>query len=96
MASCVTCHQLVALALTERGRLLPLVPEVASSSTLAIKSAGPGKLPTVRYLRGSGFLDRGEVRVTAHWDAHPECKPARPRRPSERARRPVRRRPSRV
>lgn len=86
MASCVTCHEAVVIGLTERGRILPLHPAAAPAGRLAVKPSRAGGLCWVRYLRGGAAVKAGELRMVAHWDLHPECKPARPRRANNRPR----------
>ena len=83
MACCVTCHRQVLVALTDRGKLLPVQPRTSPSGRLAVyRDTTPG-LPRVRYLHGAeGPLRRGERRVIAHWDVSPACKPSRNRKES--------------
>ena len=83
MACCVTCHRQVRIAVTDRGRILPLQPRKAAHSALAV-APGPGPgIALVRYLRGGqAELRPGEQYAIAHWDVSPHCKPARPRRAS--------------
>lgn len=86
MASCVTCHEAVVIGLTERGRILPLHPAPASAGPLAVKPSTYDGFCPVRYVRGGAAVKAGERRMVAHWDVHPECKPARPRRAKSRPR----------
>lgn len=79
MACCVTCHRQVLVAVTDRGRLLPLSLRLRSGPLAVRRTKGPG-LPQVRYLRGDAAqLEDGERLMTCHWDVSPACKPARRR-----------------
>lgn len=72
VAFCVTCHQRVRLALTARGRLLPVEPARIGGGQLAVRGT------KVRYLRDNEPpVKRGELRTIAHWDKSPACKPPR-------------------
>lgn len=83
MACCVTCHKQVLVAVTGRGKLLPLSLRLRSGPLAVHRGKGPG-LPTVRYLRGDAAqLEDGERLVTCHWDVSPACKPARKRSRAE-------------
>lgn len=79
MACCVTCHKRVLVAVTGRGRLLPLSLQLRSGP-LAVSRKPPVGLPSVRYLRGDVVeLGAGERLMTCHWDVSPGCKPPRKR-----------------
>jgi hypothetical protein len=74
-ASCLGCENLVVLALTGRGAMLPLDPVPSPGGALAVSVPAPGQAPRVRYLRGEDAeLAAGELRMVAHWDTHPACK----------------------
>jgi hypothetical protein len=74
-ASCLGCENLVVLALTGRGAMLPLDPVPSPGGALAVSVPAPGQAPRVRYLRGEDAeLTAGERRMIAHWDTHPACK----------------------
>jgi hypothetical protein len=74
-ASCLGCENLVVLALTGRGAMLPLDPVPSPGGALAVSVPAPGQAPRVRYLRGQDAeLAAGERRMVAHWDTHPACK----------------------
>jgi hypothetical protein len=79
MAMCERCEGDVILALTDRGKLIPLQPYPDPAGPLAVSSAGEGKAPRVRYLRGEDTETDNEVRMMAHWDKSPRCKPPRRR-----------------
>lgn len=78
MERCITCHKRVLVALTDRGRYLPVQVRTAPSGPLVLYrtwTRGPFR---VRYLHGAqGPLRAGERRVAAHWDVSPACKPPR-------------------
>jgi hypothetical protein len=79
MACCVTCHRQVLVAVTDRGRLLPMSLALRSGPLAVRRVKSPG-LPQVRYLRGGSVqLEDGERLMTCHWDVYPACKPARKR-----------------
>jgi hypothetical protein len=74
-ATCLGCENLVILALTGRGALLPLDPVPSPGGALAVSVPAPGQAPRVRYLRGEDAeLQADERRMVAHWDTHPACK----------------------
>jgi hypothetical protein len=74
-ATCLGCENLVILALTGRGAMLPLDPVPSPGGALAVSVPAPGQAPRVRYLRGEDAeLAAGERRMVAHWDTHPACK----------------------
>ncbi len=74
MSICYGCGQDVILALTPRGKLLPLQPYPDPAGPLAVSDPGPGHAPAARYLRGADTETDAEVRMSCHWDRHPGCK----------------------
>jgi hypothetical protein len=76
---CIRCHGTVVVGRTERGKVVPLEPGPDPSGALAV-SKGPGGAPQIRYLRPGGAATSRELRMMAHWDASPGCKPPRKRR----------------
>lgn len=73
------CRGEVVVGQTDRGKLVPLEPDPDPAGVLAV-SAGPGGAPRIRYLRAGGAATAREVRMVAHWDRSPGCKPPRKRR----------------
>jgi hypothetical protein len=76
---CMTCRGVVVVGQTDRGKVVPLEPGPDPAGVLAV-SAGPGGAPRIRYLRAGGAATARELRMVAHWDASPGCKPPRKRR----------------
>lgn len=66
LAGCVFCRQIVTMAATSRGALLPVVP--ARDGTLAVPQAAGERPPVVRYLRGDDQPTGTEWRARSHWD----------------------------
>ena len=81
MAKCATCAGDVVMALTDRGRQVPVEPGHAGFSTLAVYADPGTRTIRARYVRDDddGLRD-GEVFVKAHWDVSPGCRPPRPGR----------------
>ena len=79
MAKCETCAGDVVMALTDRGRQVPVEPGHAGFSTLAVYADPGTRTIRARYVRDDDGLRDGEVFVKAHWDVSPGCRPARPR-----------------
>lgn len=78
MVRCGQCDGEVIMALTDRGKLVPLQPEPDPGGRLAVREGPDGK-PYIRYLRGQETATGAEVRMAAHWDYRPSCRPPRRR-----------------
>jgi len=76
---CIRCRGVVVVGQTDRGKVVPLEPGADPAGVLAV-SAGPRGEPHIRYLRAGDTATAGEVRMVAHWDRSPSCKPPRRRR----------------